>query len=185
MEQARNPNLLGLLGVTVTSFVLIVYSIIVMTTGNWVWFLANAELSDPVRIVIIDHGDSTVITPEDIRFEALATAVSNSVSDISNNSLVSVGLSDLTLEQYKTDAVVMEVHYPLPITFNTPFRAGNPTEILIPLEGRHAGTGLFFRGNRGTWWFGGMRMTDPTPLYTALSEIGYHATVRGDNENSS
>lgn len=180
MEQARNPNLFTLLTVTLISFIAIGYGITALNTGNWFWFLADTDLGNPIRIVITDHGEKTVITPEDIRFESLANAIGESVVNVSNNDLIAIGLSDLTLEDYASKSVIMEVHYPRPISFNTPFRAGNPTELLIPIDGRHSGAGVFFRGQGGDWWFGGMRMANPLPLYTALGDIGYQNTV-GDS----
>ncbi len=185
MEQARNPHIFRLLSITILFFAGLAYGAIAMSSGNLFWFLSNAELSEPTRILIIDHGETTVITPEDIRFAALSEAVAESVSNIDNNDLIQIGLSDITLEDYRTNSVVMEIHYPRPISFNTPFRAGNPTKLLIPIEGRHAGTGVFFRGQREDWWFGGMRMADPTILDEALLEIGYSISVGQDRANNS
>jgi hypothetical protein len=39
-----------------------------------------------------------------------------------------------------------------PVDFHLPFNDGEPTALLIPIQGRHAGHGYVFRGGNGKWW---------------------------------
>ena len=173
MEQTRKPNLFTLLFVTVFSFASIFYIIIATNTGNLRWFLPNSEFDKPTRIIISDYGERKIITAEHSEYQLLADAVNESISDLDNTDLVPIGLSATTIEDYESKSFVIEVHYPRPISFNTLFRTGNPTKILIPIEGRHSKDRLFFRGKRDEWWFGGMRMVTANPIYDVLNEVGY------------
>lgn len=155
----------------------IIYTVIVFNTGNLLWFMSRAEVSDPIRIVIVDKGERITYQPGDPEFDKLRTAISASASQLDNNNLIGIGLSESTIHDYETQYTVMEVHYAYPIKFNTSFRVGEPTVLLFPITGRHAATGLFFRGSRGEWWYGALRMDNPEPLYNALEELGYKATV--------
>lgn len=49
---------------------------------------------------------------------------------------------------------------------------------IIPIEGRHAKGGLVFRGARGQWWYGAVRMADPAPIYMTLAQLGYASAKR-------
>jgi len=56
-----------------------------------------------------------------------------------------------------------------PVDFHLPFNDLQPTALLIPIEGQHAGHGYVFRGKNGIWLGGQMIMSDPQPLLDALS----------------
>ena len=155
-----------------------IYLINVLNTGNWVWFLSTATNVRPARIVILDHGERTVLTPGLPGFSELAEASSAALSKVNNSSLIDIGLSEETLRDYATDALVLELYFDSPVRFNSQARAGEPTQLLIPIEGRHSGNGYVFLGARGEWWAGAMRMADPTPLYTALEQLGYSVALR-------
>jgi hypothetical protein len=84
-----------------------------------------------------------------------------------------VGLSEQTLEDYATDSLVLELHFDSPVVFNTAARTGKPTQLLIPIDGRHADGGLVFRGDKGEWWYGAVRMANPQPLLSTLAQMGF------------
>ncbi len=172
-QSQQSGNVVRAFLVTILAFGSIIYGVIAWNAQNWLWFLSNAELSEPMRIVITDQGGRVAFTPEDEEFAPLALAVSTAVSTLDNSDLLPLGLSKQTLSDYDARYVVMEVHYARPIRFNTTFRAGEPSNLLIPITGRHAGNGIFFRGDKGEWWYGAMRMADPTPLYSELIRLGY------------
>ena len=173
MNPHQSGNVLRAFLVTAIAFVAIGYTVIAWNANNFFWFLSTAELSEPLRIVINDHGERLAFTPDNDEFAPLAEAVALSVSELNNADLLPIGLSEATLAEYDTRFIVMEVHYSRPIKFNTRFRAGEPTNLMFPITGRHAGDGIFFRGTKGEWWYGGLRMADPTPLYNELSRLGY------------
>ncbi len=157
--------------------VVIIYAINVFNTGNLFWFRNNAVNVRPSRIIIIDQGERTVYTQGHEGFEALATAAEQSLGKLSNTDLVSIGLSEQTLLDYDTDSLIVELYFDKPVIFNTLARTGEPTQLLIPIDGRHAGGGYVFRGDKGSWWFGAIRMADPAPIYAVLNALGYTATL--------
>ncbi len=153
--------------------VAVFYMVNVLNTGNWLWFRSTATHIRPSRIIIIDHGERIVVGPGHSQFNALANAAEISLSKLNNTDLISVGLSEQTLADYNNNSLVLELYFDQPVVFNTMARAGEPTQLLIPIEGRHADGGYVFRGAQGTWWHGALRMTNPTPLMSALAQLGY------------
>ena len=157
---------------------LIVYLLNALNSGNWLWFQGRAAVLDPPsRIVVINNGERTVLQPGTDYYDELSEATVQALSEFSNTDLVSIGLSEQTLADYAEDSLVIEVYFDRPLQFNTLARTGNPTQLLIPINGRHAAGGYVFRGAQGEWWFGAVRMADPTPLYSVLQQMGYSAAV--------
>ena len=155
--------------------VAVIYIINVFNTGNWMWFLGNTVNVTPSRIIIVDHGNRTILNPGHPDFDSLVAAAEQSLSHLNNSGIVDVGLSEQTLNDYATDSLVMELHFDSPVVFNTAARTGKPTQLLIPIDGRHADGGLVFRGDKGEWWYGAVRMADPQPLMSALEQMGFLA----------
>jgi hypothetical protein len=150
-----------------------VYLLNLFNTGNWFWFLNSATDIRPTHIVIFNNGERINLEPDQPEFETLAAAVESSLSRLNNTDLVAVGLSEKTLEDYATNSLVLELHFDRPITFNTIARVGEPTQLLIPIRGRHAEANYVFMGAQGEWWAGAVRMADSSPLLTALQALGY------------
>ena len=156
----------------------IIYMVNVFNTGNWFWFRGGtSDLVAPSRIVIIDHGNRIVLQPGADGYNEMADAAVASLQKFNNTDLVSVGLSEQTLDDYANDSLVVELHFDNPIIFNTMARTGEPKQLLIPIDGRHSAGAFVFRGDKGEWWFGALRMADPKPLYSALQDLGYTAEV--------
>ncbi|RMG89743.1 MAG: hypothetical protein D6706_20720 [Chloroflexi bacterium] len=151
----------------------IVYAIVAFNAQDWLWFQSGATDARPSRIVIVNQGKRTTLQPGHVAFAQLSEAVHASVGKVANTSLIDIGLSDESLAYFEDEGVLLELYYDQPVAFHVPFRVGKPTQLLIPIEGRHAGHNYFFRGANGEWWFGAMRMADSTPLYTTLQELGY------------
>ncbi len=177
MEYQKKNSVLEPLLILVLIAALIIYTLGVFSSGNWLWFLSNASEVDLARVVIVDQGERRTFTREDPDFEMLAAAVEESLHKFSNTGLVDIGLSDQTLDDYAREGLLMELYFGRPIEFNTLARAGRPTQLLIPMRGRHADGGYVFRGDNGTWWFGAMRMENPQPLTDALRQLGYSVSV--------
>lgn len=157
-----------------------IYLVNALNTGNWLWFQSRATNVRPSRIIIVDHGQRKILTPGQEHFNELADAISQSLSRLNNTDLIGIGLSETTINDYATNSLVLELYFDTPVHFNTMARTGEPTQLLIPIEGRHADGGYVFRGARGEWWFGAVRMADPAPLYSALEQMGYSAVaIRG------
>lgn len=150
-----------------------VYFVNAFNSGNWLWFRGNTVNVRPSRIVVVDHGERIVLNPGHPAFTPLVDAATQSLSDLNNSGIVDVGLSEQTQADYANDSLVLELFFDSPVVFNTAARTGKPTQLLIPIEGRHAGGGLVFRGDQGEWWYGAVRMADPQPLLQALEQMGY------------
>ena len=156
----------------------IIYMLNVFNTGSWLWFQGKVNTtSSPTRIVIIDNGQKTVLQPGAENFQELSAATMDSLQKFGNTDLINVGLSDQTLADYDTNSLIIEVYFDSPLQFDTLARVGEPTQLLIPINGRHAAGSYVFRGDQGEWWFGALRMADPSPLYTVLNTMGFEAAV--------
>lgn len=153
--------------------VIVFYLVTAMNTQNWVWFLNETIHVTPSRIVVLHNGDEQVYTQGKDGFLELATAVEQSLSDLSNTALIEVGLSEQTLTDYATTSLVVELYFDQPVQFNSMARTGEPTQLLIPVTGRHSGSGYVFRGAQGEWWFGAVRMANPDPLFNTLDSLGH------------
>lgn len=156
---------------------IVIYAVNVLNTHDWLWFTSQATEIRPTRMVLVDRGQRTTIVPGHPDFNELSTALSQSLAELGNTNLIDVGLSAETLDYYNQHGVVLEVYFDRPVQYHASFRVGDPTQILIPVEGRHAGSGYFFRGAQGQWWFGALRMADPQPLYTVLQNMGFPVQV--------
>jgi hypothetical protein len=155
-----------------------IYLLNAFNSGSWLWFQGKATVLDPPsRIVVVANGERTILQPGTDYYDELSEAAVQALSKFSNTDLVSIGLSDQTLADYAEDALIIELYFDRPLQFNTLARTGDPTQLLIPIDGRHAAGGYVFRGAQGEWWFGAVRMADPSPLYTVLQQMGYSTAV--------
>jgi hypothetical protein len=155
-----------------------IYLLNAFNSGSWLWFQGKvAVLDPPSRIVVVNNGERLVLQPGTDYYNELSEAAVQALSEFNNTDLVSIGLSDQTLADYAEDALVVELYFDRPLQFNTLARTGKPTQLLIPINGRHAAGAYVFRGAQGEWWFGAVRMADPSPLYIVLQQMGYRAAV--------
>ena len=179
--EMKHPNKIKVLEpfvVLVLIAVAIVYFLNVLNSGNWLWFQGKAAvLEPPTRIVITNDGEKLVLQPGTDYYDDLSEAAVLALSKFGNTDLVSIGLSDQTLADYAEQSLVLELYFDHPLQFNTLARTGEPTQLLIPIDGRHAAGAYVFRGAQGEWWFGAVRMADPSPLYAVLQQMGYSAAV--------
>lgn len=159
----------------VGAILFIIWVVGVINTSNWGWFLPFQPTFEPSRIVVRDKGRSTEYRPGDPGYLELSEALTTSFAGFTNSSLVPLGLSDETLKSYNETALVVEVFYPGSIRFNTPVRMDQINQLLIPIEGRHAGNRYVFLGANGRWLAGAMVMQDDQPILTALQNLGYGA----------
>ncbi len=172
-ETNRGGSIIQPLIMMIGAIALIIYFIGALNTGNWLWVLPVQPTFVPSRIVVRDHGQVTEYRPEDAGFTPLRNSLDSALADFSNLDLVPIGLSEGTLQDYNESSVVMEVYYPSPIRFNTIVRMNNVNQLLIPIEGRHAGYRYVFPGADGSWLTGAFVMADETPIYDALRSLGH------------
>lgn len=156
----------------------IIYAVNVFNTQDWLWFTSQAVDATPARLVVRHGGEVTLIEPGHAHYLPLATAASESLSTFNNTALINIGFGEDTLDYYDQAGVLVELYYDRPLAYHAAFRTGQPTQLLVPVVGRHAGGDYFFRGDQGEWWFGAMRMANPTPLLGMLAELGYVTAVK-------
>ncbi len=154
------------------ALILCAYGVIAAMSQDPYWFFGGASLPDPVQIIIRVDGKETMLKPDSPDYDLVLTASRSALSSFSNLSPRTAGLSEATLEDYQTEGIQLEMYFPEPVDFHLPFNDGEPTALIIPIEGIHAGKGYVFRGKDGEWWAGQMVMQDPQPLLDALSSLG-------------
>lgn len=155
------------------SIVLFIYGTVALLSQDPRWFLSRAEIPDPQRIVIRVDGEETELTAAESDYAPLVAATRRALSGFNNWAPGSMGLSESTLTEYQSQGTVIELYFDEAVDFHLPFPDGNPTALLMPIEGRHGGEGYVFRGRKGRWWAGQLIMSDPQPLNDALSALGY------------
>jgi hypothetical protein len=170
---SQNKSLLEPILIFVVVIGLLVYGVVAAISGDLMWFLGRASLPNPERIVIRVDGEETVLTPYSPGYDLMVKATKNALSSFVNSAPIPLGLSDETIAEYQHNFTVLELYYDEPVDFHLPFNDGNPTALLIPIEGRHAGHGYVFRGGNGTWWARPLSMSDPQPIHNTLSTLGY------------
>lgn len=144
-----------------------------LNTGNPLWVLPVQPEYEPQRIVIRNDGELTELQKGMPGFIELTDAFNMAFSEFNNSSLVPIGLSEETLEDYNETGTVLHIFYNQNIRFNTPVRMNNINQLLVPIEGRNANEGYVFMGNNGNWLAGAMDMTSDEAIYQALRDLGY------------
>ncbi|MCK4962249.1 MAG: hypothetical protein KAS19_07175 [Anaerolineales bacterium] len=144
-----------------------------MMSEDPLWFLGGVTMTDPERIVIRVDGQETVLTAGSPGYDLLVDASKEALSKFNNLAPRSMGLREVTLTEYQLRGIILELYFSEPVDFHLPFNDLQPTALLIPIEGRHAGHGYVFRGKNNKWLAGQMCMSDPQPLFDALSTLGY------------
>lgn len=173
MEPKKGGSILQPFLIVVGIFLLIVYLVNAMNTGNWLWFIPVQPKYEPSRILVRERGQSIEYHPGVDGFAELTAALNMALSDFSNSDLVPIGLSDETLQGYQETDVVMEVYYPEDIRFNSVARMRHVNQLLFPIEGRHAGYRYVFPGADGRWLTGAFVMTNDRPITDALRALGH------------
>lgn len=172
-DNKQGSSILQPLLIFLGAVLFIVYLVGALNTGNWLWVLPIQPDYEPARILIRDQGQVMEYRPGDSGFAELAAALNLAFADFSNLDLIPIGLSDETLQDYNESSLVIEIYYPQDIRFNTIVRMRNVNQLLIPIEGRHAGNRYVFLGADGRWLTGAFVMTNDQPVRDALAALGY------------
>jgi hypothetical protein len=173
VHQSEHKSILRPLVVVLGSLLLFAYGVIALLSQDPFWFLTQATVPDPGRIVIRVDGVKTVLNIASPGYELIVDGTREALSGFRAWAPGSMGLSEATLQEYQQQGTILELYFIEPVDFHLPFDDGRPTALLIPIEGRFAGEGYVFRGKSGRWWAGQLIMRDPQPLLDALSALGY------------
>jgi hypothetical protein len=155
------------------SVALCLYGWMAAISEDLLWFRGGASVPDPNRVVIWFDGQETVLTPGSPGYEVIVSAVRAALSRFENLAPLGAGLNEASLTEYQHTGTLLELTFDTPPDFHLPFSDGRPTGLLFPIEGKLGGKGYVFRGRDGRWWSGQLVMSDPQPLYDALSALGY------------
>ena len=132
----------------------------------WPWFD-----EEPSEIVIYRAGEEIVITPDSPGYAALVQAANQSLSR--RVGYLNLGLSEPTLEEYATEATVMELSYPAYVSMHSQYRLVPFDGLLIPLTGRHSESRVVFFSQGGQYIAGAVQLATTDPIKDALVDLGY------------
>jgi hypothetical protein len=159
--------------IVLLALAIFVYGIIAALSEDLLWFQGGTVLPHPARIVIRVDGQTTILSRGSPGYDAMVQAARDALSRFDNWAPISAGLSQATLEEYQHSGAILELYFDEPVDFRQPFSDGQPTALLIPIQGRQAAKRYVLRGKDGKWWSGAMVMHDPGPLLNTLSALGY------------
>ncbi|MBN1661399.1 MAG: hypothetical protein JXA93_23610 [Anaerolineae bacterium] len=151
----------------------IVYGTLSVTAQDPLWFLRRVE-AHPVRFVIYHHeGKLTDLRPGQEGFDQLSSAVQAALEQgIDRPS--GIGFSDASLLDAYSRYITVEVFFDPPALLDAPYAIGEPTQMLIPITGRHSDQPLVLLGNEGKYWSNAPLLHTVEPIRRALQELGYY-----------
>jgi len=173
VRRSGHQGVLKPVAVILGMIVLFAYGTVGLISQDPLWFLSTATVPDPRRIVIRVDGEETLLVASAPGYDSLVKATREGLSAFKSWGLGSMGLSEPTLAEFQNQGTILELYFAEPVDFHLPFNDGNPTALLIPIEGRYGGEGHVFRGKHGRWWAGQLTMKNPQPIMNALSALGY------------
>lgn len=139
-----DPSLKNLVLIVVVVLVAAFYLMTSLGTGDWLWF--NPNFSEvPQAIVVHCYGEDVDINPGSPYFNTLTEIVNESLSGKKRWDPLS--MSEATYVDYQTDPRMktIELIYGRAIRVHSNYKYfSNVTNLIIPLEGRHAGTNAVF-----------------------------------------
>jgi hypothetical protein len=131
-------------GMAVLVLVPLIYGIIALNTGDWLWFSPVFDYQ-PSAMTVYCFGEKVSIPAGSDHFSALVEIVNQTLSG--RKRWDSLTMSDETYREYQTDPdmMVVELAYPAPIRVHSRYKYfSNVDKIIIPLLGRHAQTKAVF-----------------------------------------
>jgi len=132
----------------------------------WPWF---EEM--PAEVAIYRAGERTVITPDSPEYAPLVEAINESLSR--RRGYLNLGLSEPTLQEYMTEATVIELAYPALVSMHSQYRLVPFDGLLIPLEGRYSDWYVVFISQEGQYIAGALQLATTDPIRDALMDSGY------------
>ena len=156
--------------IVVLFFGVVYYGIMAVNNGDLLWWWPWFE-EKPSEIVIYRAGQKTVIAPESLDYAPLVQAINESLSR--RTGYLNLGLSESTVEEYMTEATVIELTYPTLVSMHSQYRLVPFDGLLIPLEGRHSEWHAVFFSQYGQYIAGALQLASTDPIKDALADLGY------------
>lgn len=145
MEPKRNtPSIIRLVLVTIPVIAIVVYIIIALNTGDMAWFSSSFD-ERPYSIVLHCYGKDVLIEPGDENFNSMTEMINSTLSGSKRWDPLS--LSEVSYLDYQTATWMMtlEATYQPAVRIHSNVKFfSNVDTLIIPLDGRHAGTNAVF-----------------------------------------
>lgn len=149
---ANRPNAFRALTAAVVAIVVLVYVAVSIGTEDFLWFLQRTS-SAPVEIQVHFDGQTVVLGLDDPRFQDISNVIRLTVTQVEGYAQ-RLGLSDRSLDDYRTLYWSVEALYEEPLILHSRFRFGQPDQLLIPLTGRHTEQNVTFLAQDGNFYTG-------------------------------
>lgn len=156
--------------IVVLFFGVVYYSIMAVNNSDFMWWWPWFE-EMPSEIVIYRAGQEAVVTPDSPDYAPLVQAINESLSR--RTGYLNLGLSESTVEEYMTEATVIELTYPELVSMHSQYRLVPFDGLLIPLEGRHSEWHVVFLSQYGQYIAGALQLATTDPIKDALADLGY------------
>jgi len=172
MEQRAGWNFFTMILVVLAFGALVVFLTLVMTTGDFLFFLGGFA-EKPAVVLVHQDGKETEYRAGMPGFEELAEGVRQSLdSGVSRPS--NIGLSDGSRDEALNKYTSVEAIFHKPVKLHATFYTGNPTRILFPITGRHTEIPVIFLSEKNEPYTTlAPVLHTRAPLVEALVKLGY------------
>lgn len=154
----HKPSLWNALAILVVGTVLVVWIVSSLTNEDLLWFVRafNAQAD---WITVYWDGQQYLLVPGDPGYAEIMAAFSDGVAHWSGYE-GSVGLSDESLERFRNEWRLLELHYNQPVQIHTRHPYSEARNYLVPLSGSHATMHRVFAGLNETPRIGVLNMSE-------------------------
>jgi hypothetical protein len=165
------PRVWGMLFVVGSFILLMIYGTIFVASRDPLWFLSGFyEL--PSRVVVYHEGQQTEYISGQPGFDLLAESLRDSLDQgIARQS--GIGFSESTFQDAYKKYLTVEAFFDQPVKLHAWFDTGSPTQMLIPITGRHSEQSVVLLGNKGMYMVNSPALKNLQPLREALTALGY------------
>lgn len=142
--ERKQPNFLGALAVIVVMTGVVVWWVSSLANDDLLWFLRafNARAD---WIVIYWEGDTHMLFPGDPGYDEIMDAFADAAAHWTGYE-GGVGLSDESLDRFRNEWRMLELHYNEPVHVHTRHLYPEARTFFIPLSGTHAKYHRIFAG---------------------------------------
>ena len=147
--QRSNPSVLNLVLIVIITLAIIIYTIISLGTGDWMWF-SNRFAETPNGVIVHCFGNTIELNPGSYHFGALAKILNETMSGEKRYDPLSMSSETYQDYQQNPGMVAIEFYYPAAVRVHSEYKFFSSVDnLVVPLEGRHAQTNAIFGQNNG------------------------------------
>ena len=170
--EQHSPSLLQVIGITLPIILVMVFLVISLNTGDFLWFYPVFD-EIPIGMLVHCYGNDVEINPGDPAFAPVSTAVNQVISGAKRWDELT--LSDETYQEYQTNSqmVILELFYDPSVRIHSSYKFMKSIDaIVIPLVGRHAQYNTLFGRMREYTAAGSFHFKSMTPIEEAVQAQG-------------